>query len=127
MENRFKQIYTKIILIKIMNDRKYHEFFRELKKRFNLTNEVIGNISGVDPLNIKNQTNISKPFPRQLKFAVWLYVKMKGSANKGVISDEKLKINRLFVKRGNPNTSHYDTTRDLISRSINIIRDFEKK
>lgn len=56
----------------------WHDRYKAMKKGLKLTNRDIAKITGNTTDSIKSTTQPNKPFPRNLKFAIWVFERMSG-------------------------------------------------
>jgi len=54
----------------------YHERYKAMKKGLNITNSKVAEVTGNTVNSVKSTTQPNKPFPRNLKFAIWVFERM---------------------------------------------------
>ena len=54
----------------------YHKRYRAMLKALNIGNAKVAEVTGNTVDSIKSVTQPNKPFPRNLKFAIWVFERM---------------------------------------------------
>ena len=54
----------------------YHERYKAMKKGLNITNSKVAEVTGNTVNSVKSTTQPNKPFPRNLKLAIWVFERM---------------------------------------------------